>query len=29
MERRVELEYDTEWDGTRGRIRITDARLAE
>jgi ABC transporter with metal-binding/Fe-S-binding domain ATP-binding protein len=27
MERRVELEYDTEWDGTRGRIRITDAQL--
>jgi diphthine-ammonia ligase len=29
MERRIELEYDTEWDGTRGRIRITDARLGE
>ena len=29
MERRIELEYDTEWDGTRGRIRVTDARLGE
>ncbi|ELY43706.1 diphthine--ammonia ligase [Natronorubrum sulfidifaciens] len=27
MDRRIALEYDTEWDGTRGRIRITDARL--
>ncbi|WP_435064040.1 diphthine--ammonia ligase [Halobaculum sp. EA56] len=29
MDRPVELEYDTEWDGTRGRIRVTDARLGE
>ncbi|WP_348610852.1 diphthine--ammonia ligase [Halobaculum rarum] len=29
MDRRIELEYDTEWDGTRGRIRVTDARLVE
>ncbi|WP_269844143.1 hypothetical protein [Halegenticoccus soli] len=21
--------YETEWDGTRGRVRITDARLGE
>ena len=27
MDRRVDLEYETEWDGTRGRIRVTDARL--
>ncbi|QLK25058.1 diphthine--ammonia ligase [Natrinema zhouii] len=27
MDRRIELEYETEWDGTRGRLRITDARL--
>ncbi len=27
MSRPVELEYDTEWDGTRGRIRVTDAWL--
>ncbi|WP_049922827.1 diphthine--ammonia ligase [Halopiger djelfimassiliensis] len=27
MERRLDLEYETEWDGTRGRVRITDARL--
>lgn len=27
MNRRIELEYETEWDGSRGRIRITDARL--
>ncbi|WP_284009690.1 diphthine--ammonia ligase [Haloarcula pelagica] len=29
MDRRIELEYDTEWDGTRGTLRIEDARLAE
>ena len=29
MDRPIELEYDTEWDGTRGRIRVTDARLGE
>ena len=29
MDRRIELEYDTEWDGSRGRIRVRDARLAE
>ncbi|WP_254767230.1 diphthine--ammonia ligase [Salinilacihabitans rarus] len=28
MDRRIDLEYETEWDGTRGRLRITDARLA-
>ncbi|MFB6128700.1 MAG: diphthine--ammonia ligase [Halorhabdus sp.] len=27
MERSIELEYTTEWDGTRGSIRITDAQL--
>ncbi|MCU4719164.1 diphthine--ammonia ligase [Halapricum hydrolyticum] len=27
MDRRIELEYDTEWDGTRGTIRIEDAWL--
>lgn len=27
MDRRIDLEYETEWDGTRGRVRITDARL--
>jgi ABC transporter with metal-binding/Fe-S-binding domain ATP-binding protein len=27
MSRPIELEYETEWDGTRGRIRVTDARL--
>ena len=27
MERRIGLEYETEWEGTRGRVRITDARL--
>ena len=27
MDRPVELSYDTEWEGTRGRIRVTDARL--
>ncbi|UIO98446.1 diphthine--ammonia ligase [Halobaculum sp. CBA1158] len=29
MDRPVELEYDTEWEGTRGRIRVTEARLGE
>jgi diphthine-ammonia ligase len=28
MHRPIELDYETEWDGTRGRISITDARLA-
>jgi diphthine-ammonia ligase len=28
MDRRIELAYDTEWDGTRGTLRIEDARLA-
>jgi ABC transporter with metal-binding/Fe-S-binding domain ATP-binding protein len=27
MDRRIELHYEIEWDGTRGRIRVTDARL--
>ncbi|MFW6435888.1 MAG: ATP-binding protein, partial [Halovenus sp.] len=28
MERRIELEYETEWEGTRGRLRIDGAWLA-
>ncbi|QSG06444.1 diphthine--ammonia ligase [Halapricum desulfuricans] len=28
MDRRIELDYETEWDGTRGTIRVDDARLA-
>ncbi|WP_126663298.1 diphthine--ammonia ligase [Haloterrigena salifodinae] len=27
MDRQIGLEYEKEWDGTRGRLRITDARL--
>ena len=27
MDRPITLEYDTEWNGTRGRIRVTDASL--
>ncbi|XVH30897.1 diphthine--ammonia ligase [Haloferacaceae archaeon DSL9] len=27
MSRPIELAYDTEWDGTRGRLHITDAHL--
>jgi len=27
MDRRIELEYEREWERTRGRLRITDARL--
>jgi ABC transporter with metal-binding/Fe-S-binding domain ATP-binding protein len=27
MDRRVELDFEAEWAGTRGRIRVTDARL--
>ncbi|NHN47623.1 diphthine--ammonia ligase [Halostella sp. JP-L12] len=27
MDRPIELEYETEWDGSRGTLRITDARL--
>ncbi len=27
MKRPIELEYETEWDGVRGRLRITDAWL--
>jgi ABC transporter with metal-binding/Fe-S-binding domain ATP-binding protein len=27
MERPIELKYETVWDGTRGHIRVTDARL--
>ena len=27
MERAIELQYETEWDGTRGTLRITDAQL--
>ncbi|KTG09925.1 ATP-binding protein [Haloprofundus marisrubri] len=29
MSRPIELEYETEWEGTRGRIRVTDAWLGE
>jgi ABC transporter with metal-binding/Fe-S-binding domain ATP-binding protein len=29
MEQAIELEYETEWDGTRGTLRITDAWLEE
>ncbi|UPV73035.1 diphthine--ammonia ligase [Halorussus limi] len=29
MERPIELEYETEWDGTRGTLQITDAWLGE
>jgi hypothetical protein len=29
MSQRIELEYDTEWNGDSGRIRITDARLVD
>jgi len=28
MDRSIELDYGTEWDGSRGRLRIEDARLA-
>ena len=28
MDRPIELSYETEWDGTRGSVRITDAWLA-
>jgi len=28
MDRRIELDYETEWDGTRGTLRIEDAWLA-
>jgi ABC transporter with metal-binding/Fe-S-binding domain ATP-binding protein len=27
MDRPIDLSYDTEWDGTRGRIRVRNARL--
>jgi len=27
MDRPIELAYETEWDGTRGRLRVTDASL--
>ncbi|EMA40379.1 ATP-binding protein [Halococcus morrhuae DSM 1307] len=29
MERPLKLEYETEWDGVRGRLRITDAWLGD
>ncbi|KDE57455.1 ATP-binding protein [Halostagnicola sp. A56] len=29
MDRRIDLEYDLEWDGTRGRIRVTEASLED
>ena len=28
MDRRIDLEYERVWEGTRGRLRITDAELA-
>ncbi len=28
MDRRIEYEAETEWDGTRGRLRITEARIS-
>jgi diphthamide synthase (EF-2-diphthine--ammonia ligase) len=27
MERAIRLEYETEWDGTRGTVRVEDAWL--
>ncbi|GGN85945.1 hypothetical protein [Haloarcula pellucida] len=27
MDRRIELESETEWDGTRGTLQVTDAWL--
>ncbi len=27
MDRRIDLEYESDWEGTRGSIRVTDARL--
>ena len=29
MGRRIGIEYETEWDGTRGRLKITDSWLSE
>ncbi|MFO7832514.1 MAG: diphthine--ammonia ligase [Halohasta sp.] len=29
MDQRIDLDYDTEWHGDSGRVRITDARLVE
>ncbi|MFC7045000.1 diphthine--ammonia ligase [Halobacteriaceae archaeon GCM10025711] len=29
MARPIELTYETEWDGTRGRLHVTDARLGD
>jgi len=29
MSQRIDLEYDTEWNGDSGRIRITDAKLVD
>jgi ABC transporter with metal-binding/Fe-S-binding domain ATP-binding protein len=29
MARPIELSYDAEWNGTRGRIRVTDAKLGD
>jgi len=29
MDRPIELEYETIWEGTRGHLRVTDARLGE
>jgi uncharacterized protein (TIGR00290 family) len=28
MDRRIEIEYETEWDGSRGTVQIEDAWLA-
>jgi len=27
MDRRIDLEYEREWEGTRGRIRVTGVKL--
>jgi diphthine-ammonia ligase len=29
MDRRIDLEYETEWDGTRGTVRVLNAELGE
>jgi ABC transporter with metal-binding/Fe-S-binding domain ATP-binding protein len=29
MDQRLELDHEAEWDGVRGRLRVTDVRLAE
>jgi len=29
MDRAIDLEYETVWDGTRGHLTVTDASLRE